>query len=143
MNKKILSIGFIFVFISLFFSGCEEVEEVIGPGTESQNYIVVTVNAEICIINDTHQTPVESQQVYIEIVKAGGERFEGEPITGSDGCTTAHASFNLYKEQPIVATAYPYSYSAMYQQKTLPWEVVKSQANDNAYTWNVYFAFVL
>ena len=143
MNEKLISIGLIFVFISLLLCGCEEVEDVIGPGTEIQNYVVVTVNVEVCLINDTLQTPVESEQVYIEIVKAGGERLEVKPVTGSDGCTGAYTTFNLYKEQPIVAKAYPYRYSAMFQKQTLPWEVVQSQSVDQKYTWDVYFAFVL
>jgi len=143
MNKKLLSIGFTFVFVSLFFSGCEEVEDFIGSGTESQNYIVVTVNAEVCVMNETLQTPVESEIIFISIVKAGGERFEGNPSTDSGGCTSAHTTFNLYKEQPIVATAYPVNHPGLIQKKTLPWEVVQSGSVEKAYTWDVYFAFVV
>jgi hypothetical protein len=143
MNKKILVFGFIFIFLSTLLSGCEEVEDVIGPGIQQQDYIVVTVIAEMCVINDTFQTYLVNEPIDIKIIKAGGERFEGVPTTDSNGCTSAHTTFNLYKEQPIVAKAYPTYHPYLFQQKTLEWEVVKSQAVQNAFTWNPYFLFVV
>ena len=143
MKIKILGFSFILVFLSMFLSGCEEVEDFIGPGIENQEYIVVTVNAEICVINDTFQTPKVDEPVDIKIIKAGGERFEGVPKTNTEGCTSAHTSFNLYNKQSIVAKAYPTYYLELFQEKTLPWEVVKSGSIQKTYTWNVYFAFVV
>ena len=127
----------------MFLSGCEEVEDFIGPGVENQEYIVVSINAEFCVINDTTKTPVEDMPIIVEIVKAGGERFEGTPRTSVEGCTSAHTSFNLYREQPIVARAYPLYNAELVQEKTLPWEVVESGSVQKAYTWSPYFAFVV
>ena len=143
MNEKVSVLGLIFLFILVTLGGCAEVEDVIGPGIENQNYIVVTVNAEMCVINDTFETYLVGEPIDIKIIKAGGERFEGTPSTGANGCTSAHANFNLYKEQPIVAQAYPTYHPELYQEKTLPWEVVQAGSVQKAYTWNVYFAFVV
>ena len=134
---------FIFVFSSMFLSGCEEIDEFIGPGTETQEYIVVTVNLEVCVMDDFLQKPQANAPIDIRIIKAGGERFEGIPTTNSEGCTSAHATFNLYNKQEIVAKVYPTYYPELFQQQTLPWEVVKSGSVQKAYTWNPYFAFVV
>jgi len=142
MKIKILALCFTIIFFTIFLSGCTDIN-IIEPGPETQNYVVVTVNAEFCVINDTTQTPVEDMPIIVEIVKAGGERFDGVPRTSSDGCTSAHTNFNLYKEQPIVARAYPLYNAELVQTKTLPWEVVESGSMQKAYTWNPYFAFVI
>lgn len=143
MNVKLLVSGFIFSFLLVLLGGCTEVEDIIGPGIENQEYIAVTVIAQMCIINDTFQTYLVNEPVDIKIIKDGGERFEGVPSTDANGCTSAHATFNLYNKQSIVAKAYPTYYPYLYQQKTLPWEVVESGSVQKAYTWNVYFAFVV
>lgn len=143
MKQKIMILSLIFLFILLSFSGCEEIDRFIGPGTETKNYIVVTVIAEICVINDTFQTYLVDEPVDVKIIKSGGERFQGTPSTNNEGCTSAQASFDLYKEQSIVVKAYPTYYPYLYKEKTLPWEVVKSGSIQKTYTWNPYFAFVV
>jgi hypothetical protein len=143
MKLKLLFLCFTLGFISSFFSGCNEIEEFFGPSTETQDYIVVTVNAEVCVIDDFLQIPKADCPIDIRIIKAGGERFEGVPMTNSKGCTSAHATFNLYNKQEIVAKVYPTYYPELYQEQTLPWEVVKSGSVQKTYTWNPYFAFVI
>ena len=143
MRVKTIVLFLIFLFTIIFLSGCEEIDQFIGPGTEQQNYIVVTVIAEMCVINYTFDTYLVNEPVDIIIIKSGGERFEGTPSTNSEGCTSAQASFNLYKEQSIVAKAYPTYHPNLYQEKTLPWEVVKSGSVQNRYTWNPYFSFIV
>ena len=143
MKEKLVIFLFISILTIIFLSGCDEIYQSPGPGVEVQNYVDVSVIAEFCVINDTTKTPVEDMPIIVEIVKAGGERFEGVPRTSSDGCTSAHTHFNLYKEQPIVARAYPLYNADLVQEKTLPWEVVNAGSFQKEYTWNPYFAFVV
>ena len=49
MNKKILSVSIIFLFLAVGLSGCEEIDYVLGTPEESKNYVVVTVVADICV----------------------------------------------------------------------------------------------
>ena len=137
----LFGIGNLLLLVSL--SGCEELEELLGPAEEVQNYILVTVNVEACVIEDASQTPVPNHQVTIRMIKDSGETERFFPITTSEGCAYATAPFKVYKEQPVVVEAYPDYFPEYEQKKTLPWEVTSSNSVNKAYTWNVYFAFVI
>lgn len=143
MNKKILSVSIIFLFLAVGLSGCEEIDYVLGTPEESKNYVVVTVVADICVFNNTDNSPSVNEPVRIQIIKAGGERLDEVVTMNSGGCSSATVVFNLYKEQPITAYAYPVNHPENYESYTLPWEVVKSSSIHGAYTWNTAFAFFI
>ena len=77
------------------------------------------------------------------MVKAGGESAFFTPTTTSNGCAYATYGFNVYREQPVVVDACPENFVGLKQVKTLPWEVISSNSVDHAYTWDVFFAFVV
>ncbi len=143
MNKNLSIFAIVVLFICVVFSGCQEVERVLGPAEESKNYIVVTVVADICVFNNTDNSPSVNEPVRIQIIKAGGERFDEVVTMSSEGCSSATAVFNLYNEQPIEAHAYPVNHPENYESYTLPWEVVKSSSIQGVYTWNTAFAFFI
>ena len=138
MKIKILFVSILF--LSVCFSGCEEVEDVLGPAEETKNYIVVTVNADICVYNNSDNSPLVNEPVRIQIVKAGGERFDEVVYTNTEGCTSAATAFNVYKEQPVDAYAYPVNHPEVSDFYTLPWEVTKSSSVGGQYSWKVMFA---
>jgi len=97
------------MFVSLMLTGCEEL---LGP---TPNYITVTVSARAkAILQHTDSngiivdTAYSSALVRIKIQKAQGEQSVWDVSTDDKGYTpTKTASFNVYKEQFIEASARP------------------------------------
>jgi hypothetical protein len=136
--KKLVVIGFLFIFVSVAFSGCEELDELNKP-----NYIIVNVvaSATVYTVTETLDTLTPDINVMFEIVKAQGERFEFYRLTTSSGSTeSVSCSFNLYKEQFIRSYAQPTGVptGAAKDMKALNWETVSSAAKmGESYTWNI------
>ena len=143
MKKNILILGFIFLLITIALSGCEDFNDMIGVKYEEKNYIVVPVTAEICVNNKTIFKPIPNEPVRIQIIKAGGERLDDVVYTGFDGCTTAHITFNVYKEQVVTAYAYTINDPYNFQKHELPWEVIKATQIDGRYPWKTFFGFFI
>jgi len=143
MNKHLFVIGTAVLLLAVGLSGCEEIDYILGTPEESKNYVVVTVVVDICVFNNTDNSPSVNEPVRIQIIKAGGERFDEVLTMNSEGCSSATAVFNLYKEQPIEAYAYPVNHPENYKSYILPWEVVKSSSIQGAYVWNTAFAFFI
>ncbi len=93
LYKHIISALILIAFVS-----CEVVDNI--------NYIQVTITGQAFVrqidkSDPKSYKPVEGVPVEMELVKAGGERFQKTGITGSNGSTSITTVFNLYKEQPI------------------------------------------
>ena len=152
--KKILIIMLLFIttFIFTFFSGCEELDEMIDDSTKP-NYINVIVNTDASVLykytyyaNDgtTASTDMwkNSTTVRFDMIKSQGETHTFYRTTDSAGKTEiATASFQLYKEQPIECIAYVEGVEKdIYppSTKTLTWKQVKSVKDfGETYVWNV------
>jgi len=141
----------------IFFSGCEEIDQMIEPYTKP-NYINVIATADATVLykftfyakdgsTASTQMNINDTNVRFDMIKAGGETHTLYRMTDSAGKTqTASASFKLYKEQPIecIATAEGvekelYSSSV----KTLTWDQVNSTTDfGGTYTWTVHHDIV-
>jgi len=139
MNKKIISVSIMLIFLMIGLSGCDELENLNTP-----NYITVTVFSSATVYSVTQDANVLSPgiNVIFEIVKAGGERFDFYRLTTDSGSTeSVTCSFKLYKEQNIVSYALPTGVGtgAARDSKTLTWATVSNAAKmGGTYTWNVH-----
>jgi hypothetical protein len=138
--------------IFLFFSGCEELDEMIDSATKP-NYINVIVNADATVFykytfyakdgtSASTDMWMNSTTVRFDMIKDYGETHTFYKVTDYAGKTsTATASFKLYKEQPIESIAYVEGMEKdLYppSKKTLTWdEVNKTKDFGETYTWNV------
>ncbi len=143
MKKQISIIGTSLLLIILSFSGCELLEE-------KEDYITVYIEATIGIsLYDNQGKEISvwdkvasSVPVYIEMIKAGGERLTFDKTTNTYGWVAASGSFNLYKEQRIDVYAESrggfedfYQYNSGFA--TLSWEVVDDAADFGGdYVWS-------
>ena len=140
MKIKFLIFGIILLLLTTFLSGCDELENVLGESEKIVDYIVVTVNAPVCVYNKTTEAPLVGEPVRIQIIKAGGERFDEVLYTDVSGCTSAAISFKVYNKQTIDAYAYPVNHPYVFDEYHLPWEVIKADRIQGAYSWYVPFA---
>jgi hypothetical protein len=133
--KKIGKILVVLISLLLCSSECEEVEELF-------NYIVVTVNVH-AYSKWTFDEPAKAQPINICVQKAGGEKVEERLVTNNDGYTSLTAVFNLYKEQPIEASACLFLFPECCDYASITWEDVSMRAQKptdkgpETYTWNV------
>jgi hypothetical protein len=108
LKKVVFGACCLFMFVSLMLTGCEEF-------LEPLNYITVTVSVRARAIYQytdsngvTVTSPNTGAQVQLRIQKAQGEQSIWEVTTDSNGYTpTKTASFDVYKEQPVEASARP------------------------------------
>lgn len=105
-------------------SACEELEEF--------DYVVVTVTGTVQVAfydfeNAAWGDAIPGEAVEMVLIKAGGERVEETGTTGGgEGMTSIHASFNLYKEQPIDFKAKLLSNTMIIGSDRVTWEYVNS-----------------
>jgi hypothetical protein len=137
-NVLLVAIGFLLLFIGL--SGCSE-DEIIGEVLNSggQEYIVVAVDANVRVNGDPDLwDPIPGVPVTVNICKAQGEFYEEIKVTGDNGETgVVHASFNVYREQPVYCTATYYGDMTVSKTETLTWETIEAGANEvGMYSWN-------
>ena len=155
LMKKIVIIQLLILIpiIFSFFSGCEELDQMIESSTKP-NYINVVVTADATVLykfifyakdgsTASTQMNVTDTNVRFDMIKAGGETHTLYRVTDASGKTqTATASFKLYNEQPIecIATAEGVDkelYSS--STKTLSWNQVNSSKDfGETYTWVVH-----
>lgn len=76
MKLKFVAVVSFIVISLVFLTGCEEIDSLIGPGTETKNYIVVTVNADFCVYNDEDNSPCANEPIQVQIIKAGGKGID-------------------------------------------------------------------
>lgn len=103
------------MFVSLMLTGCEEF-------LEPLNYITVTVTVQARVIyQHTDSTgivvtsPNSGCQVQLRIQKAQGEQTVWDVTTDNNGYTPVRtASFDVYKEQFVEASARPTGFSIDY-----------------------------
>jgi len=146
MEKQLVILGICLLFITLNFSGCEE----IGIPEVKPDYVLVTcriyIESKIYDANDKLlQEKPEGLLVYITVVKDQGERFNFQKSLDKYGMTTlTECNFKLYKEQGIemfvtVQGSYKnYSLINQYQKRTLSWDQVQPYASDG-YLWSETF----
>jgi len=137
--KKLLIIGLVIVFLSVIFSGCEELEKLNKP-----KYITVNVIASASVYTVTEGANILTPDINVifEIVKAGGERCDFYRLTTASGVTDkVTCSLDLYNKQSIVSYAQPTGVltGAARDSKTLTWDTVNSSAKmGGSYAWNVH-----
>ena len=132
-TKIIISLlGLLFI-AGDFVGGCEEEEE------PKPDYITVNVTTNGSLLKRlTGSTVTSCEQITIgvtvrvDVIKAGGERFNLFTQTDSNCNFTAEAvSFNLYREQPIEVIAYaeqvPAGYTQVQGVDYLSWDEVYPQ----------------
>lgn len=140
MRKSVFSIGILLIFLTLNFSGCEE----IGM---KPDYITVIVDvwAYVNLVNpdDTIlQENVKGPQMTIFMQKDRGQQFTFERNTTLGYCM-AIGTFKLYREQFIECTAtvqggYKDFYPLAPAYKMLSWEdVYPSHDFGEEYTWRI------
>ena len=104
MNKKLMGLGIVLVFLMVGFSGCEELEEFGEP-----EYITTTVYCRVQVLMEGNNDfgAVPDAIVKVEIIKAGGERVSDLVTTGDWGFANKYVSgtFDVYNEQPIECIA--------------------------------------
>jgi hypothetical protein len=87
------------------------------------------------------------QSVRVIVQKAGGEKIVEIVTTDGGGISQVVATFNLYREQPIVATGCYINYSECFES-TLTWEVADAYAEkpeDNSprkYLWQAFLILI-
>lgn len=138
--KKYVLVIMAFLFLCIALSGCSE-DDIIGEVLDSggQEYIVVAVDANVRINGDPDLwDPIPGVPVEINICKAGGEFHEETKMTDDNGETgIVHASFNVYREQPVYCTATYYGNMTYTKMETLTWETIEAGANEvGMYSWN-------
>lgn len=157
--KKILIMPLLIIIpiIFTFFSGCEELDQMIESSTKP-NYVNVIITADATVLykftfyakdgsTASTQINVNDTTVRFDMIKAGGETYTLYRVTDSAGKTqTASATFKLYKEQPIecIATAEGVD-NELYSSsvKTLTWDQVSSAKDfGETYTWIVHHDIV-
>ena len=125
-----------------FIGGCEEEEP-------KPNYIIVqaSTSGSIWRKDSPEGLPYSSQSdvgmtIRVEFVKAGGERAVFyETVDNLSRYQSSTAIFNLYKEHPIILTAYPQGGIAGYEvwqvgYEALDWEVVDAAKDfGETYVW--------
>ena len=108
-TKIIISFIGLLMFAGAFGEGCEEEEQEPKP-----DYITVNVTTKGKVLSKKVGNPVllcyqllQDLTVRVDVIKAGGERFNLFTQTGTD-CRfqTELVSFKLYREQPIEIIAY-------------------------------------
>ena len=139
MKKKLVFIGIFFLFLFICFSGCTEEDLISEVLNDEPDYIVVAVDANVRI--NGHQDlwdPIPGVPVKVNINKAGGEYHEEIRTTDGNGETgIVHASFNVYKEQPVYVTAFYYGNKTYAKTETLGWNTIKNGANEvGMYSWS-------
>jgi len=142
MKKRLAAIGVIFLFITLCFGGCEELEK--------PDYITVECRASITGLlmgkdNATYSwwASPEGLPIRVDFIKAGGESFTLQCEIGMVAtAATDIVSFKLYREQPIEAVmTVQGGYQDFYptvpvQYATLTWETVDAAADfGGSYYW--------
>ena len=142
-TKIIISLLGLFFISGAFGDGCEEEEE------PKPDYITVNVSTigylytkQVGFAELTCDLSlVPSKTIKIEIIKAGGERFDFYSQVGDLLCQfgTNAVSFKLYREQPIEITAYaeqvPGGYTQVRGVDYLSWDEVYPQ-NDFGDTYD-------
>jgi hypothetical protein len=132
--KTLRKIYLAIFFIVILLCRCEEIDK-------NFNYVLVTVALDVAVFNDRNeQKPVVGESVSMLIQKAGGEKVEGIGTLGSGGITSISGTFKLFKEQPIVVSAFLVSNSEKSSSGTLTWEQVDLMATDQkdgprTYSW--------
>jgi len=116
--KRKISLVIICMMIS--FSSCELLDKEL-------NYISVTVDFWVYVYHKAGGY-YENASVKMLIQKDGGEKIDGVGTTSSDGKTQAKGTFRLYREQPIVVSAYVVGEPDSYKASTLTWETVERNA---------------
>jgi len=139
--KAIRKISLVIICMMISFSSCELLDKEL-------NYIQVTVDLFVYVRDVDSQEYIEGESVKMLIQKDGGEKIDGVGTTGSDGKTQATGIFRLYREQPIVASAYVVGDPDSYRAKTLTWETVDLNASKpdknglRTYEWLVAISLV-
>ena len=140
MKKQIFAIGAILLFITLNFSGCEEIG--MKPDYITVN-VFVTVYVNLYTSEDTKAEGLpENISVSIKMQKDRGEQLTFEKTTDITGACEASGSFKLYKEQFIECTAtiqggYKDFYPLAPAYKMLSWDEVYPE-NDFGKTYSWY-----
>ena len=139
--KIIRKISLVVTFIMISFCSCELLDK-------EFDYIQVTVDLVVYVSDVESHEYIEGESVKMLIQKDGGEKVDGVGTTGSDGKTQTTGIFKLYREQPIVASAYVVGDPDSYKEKTLTWETVDSNAGKpeknglRTYRWLVTISLV-
>ena len=148
MKKLIAAVGIILLFITLCFSGCEEVE--VKP-----DYINVNcqVQAYVDLLDKYNNILIEKPvglMIRVDIIKDGGERFTFHETVDKNGFIyTSPCTFKMYKEQPIEAILevqggykdyYP---TSPLSSKTLTWAQVEPTGFGGTYVWTEIFSIKL
>ena len=152
--KKIFVITIVILFLTLNLSGCDELNK--------PNYIIATVYCVVSVYariydpiwDTTRDKIVRNIMVRVEINKAGGERFidviypEGSEEFGK---TTAFASFNVYKDQPLyfIGNIELYTIPPEYSNytfnsdiKKIDWSEINSNAEEGTFSKTVKLTIV-
>lgn len=119
MNTKItISLLGLLLIAGAFGEGCEEEEPkpdyiTVNVTIKGGVYVKHTGN-EILVCTALHQ----GITIRVDVIKAGGERFNYFPITNAMSCKfeTGTATFKLYREQPIEIIAYVEEVESGYTQ---------------------------
>jgi len=133
MKKHLIIISLVIILLAVGLSGCEEYVK--------REYIIVLVNVHICVSTEKG-TPITNESVRVQIIKAGGERLDEVVYTNYEGCTSAAVTFNLYKDQPILAYVYCIDHQGLFQEQTLTWDTVYSSSRGGEYSWSPTFNLV-
>jgi len=151
MNKQLSVIFMTITFLTLCYSGCQELD--VKP-----DYITVKCRAEIIsyIVDKNNNTLGEvpiGLTIKVDFIKDGGERFTQQCVVEAFGEGTEYSntfSFKLYKEQPIEAIISvqggykDYDPIVAVQSKTLTWAQVKASVDfGGEYSWTPSFDVVL
>jgi len=144
MRKQLVIMGVCLLFITLCFSGCEEL------GMKPDYITVVCViQANVYLLDKNNNMLTERPiglLINVEITKAGGENYNSErTVTEYGTIGVARCTFKLYKEQDIEAVLrvqggykdfYPV---AAVHFKTLTWAEVESVGFGETYSWMPMF----
>ena len=145
-TKILISLLGLLLIAGAFGEGCEEEEEpkpdYINVAVDAEGYILLLDNPSSAADCPDYWQLVQSQEVRIEYIKAGGENFVFfDLIDGSCEFYGSPASFKLYREQPIdvkvtlVATIPGYTMGI--GTLRLPWsQVYPSKDFGETYSWN-------
>ena len=143
IRKVTISLAGLLMVAGSFGDGCEGEE----PKPDYITVNVLTEGNHLLKHVDTGElscdSRVSSAIVRVDIIKAGGERFNFYKTIEEPSCyfTTEMVTFKLYREQPIEVVAYSESVPGGYTQvrgiDILNWEqVYPSYDFGETYTWN-------
>jgi len=138
MNKKVIIIGLIVIFITVTFCGCFESEEQLlgSMFDDSGQKIEVSVDAGVTVLKreDIGVSPVSGVTVSFTIRKTGGETFSFNPVTDQTGMASCpRVGYNLYKSQKVTVETkisgdsdvrvltYSTAYSSKTDENTFGW----------------------